>query len=351
MKTQKTFGSRLPRLLLTLAIAPALLVIECCAAELTITNHSFENPVLADGASIVGTVPGWTGVGTFQVVNPVDSYFSGTTGTSPSPSPIDGLNALGVNDGGKLIYQDPGVVVQPNVIYTLTLLIGHRIGSPFGNGSMSFWAGAELLAEKFPNPPENSFIASSLTYTSPPSGTAIGKPLRIELRAVGASSQPWFDNLHLFSTNFVCTPHKATATAQLFNGILVGVTITDPGCGYTNAPTVTIQGGGGNGATATALVSDGRVTAINVGNGGCCYTNLPMVVIDSPPRVPTVSIRVSKVIVTQNVSQGRRYVLESSFDLVAWTATGPAFTAQSDTIENEFDVSVTGRFFRLLEAP
>jgi len=67
--------------------------------------------------------------------------------------------------------------------------------------------------------------------------------------------------------------------------------------------------------------------------------------------VPTVAIRVSKIVVTQNVTIGRRYVLESSFDSTAWTATGPAFIAESEIVEDEFDVSVTGRFFRLREVP
>jgi len=67
--------------------------------------------------------------------------------------------------------------------------------------------------------------------------------------------------------------------------------------------------------------------------------------------VPTVAVKVSKVIVTQNVTRGLRYVLESSSDLITWSATGPAFTATSETIEEEFDANVMGRFFRLREVP
>jgi hypothetical protein len=60
-------------------------------------------------------------------------------------------------------------------------------------------------------------------------------------------------------------------------------------------------------------------------------------------------IRVSQVKVTQHVVLGRRYVLDSSTDLASWRATGPPFTADSETIESEFDVDVTGRFFRIRE--
>lgn len=329
-----------------------LLALDCMAAELTITNQSFENPPLADGSG-VQTVDGWTWTGTASTHNPNNSYFPGTTDGSPN-NPIHGSNAASVNFGGKLVYQDSNWVIQPNSGFGLTFLAGFRSGSPF-NGSVSFWAGTNLLAEKLPTPAEGTFISSFLNYTSPPTGPMIGLPLRIELQATDPNSQAWFDNFHLFTdapTNGgVCTPHKATATAQLVNGIFVGATITDPGCGYTNPPLVVIEGGGGTGATATAVVTNGRVVEIRVTNGGCCYTNLPRVVIASPPFIPTVGIRVSKILVSQNVQLGHKYVLEYSLNLQTWTAAGPTFTAASEMVEDEFDVNVTGRYFRLREVP
>ena len=38
-------------------------------------------------------------------------------------------------------------------------------------------------------------------------------------------------------------------------GVVTGVTITNPGSDYTSAPTITFSGGGGSGATATATIS------------------------------------------------------------------------------------------------
>jgi hypothetical protein len=64
-----------------------------------------------------------------------------------------------------------------------------------------------------------------------------------------------------------------------------------------------------------------------------------------------VSIAISKVKVTQHVVLGRNYILESSTNLVTWVPTGPQFTAVSQSIVTEFDVDVTGRFFRLREVP
>ena len=148
-----------------------------------------------------------------------------------------------------------------------------------------------------------------------------------------------------------CSPHKATATASLVNGSVVGATIIDPGCGYTNAPTVLIQSGGGSGATATAVVSNGVVVAINITSAGCCYTNAPRIVIGSPPFVPTVSIAFSRVNVIQHVVLGRNYQLESSPNLVNWVPAGSPFTAQSETVVSEFIINQTGQYFRIHQVP
>ena len=102
---------------------------------------------------------------------------------------------------------------------------------------------------------------------------------------------------------------------------------------------------------ATAIMTNGTVAGLQVNAGGCCYTSLPTIVFSSPPFVPTVAIRVNTVLVTQNVEIGHKYVLESSLDLVTWMATGSAFTATMETVENVFDVSQTGRYFRLREVP
>ncbi len=145
----------------------------------------------------------------------------------------------------------------------------------------------------------------------------------------------------------ICSPHRAMATATLANGFVIGAALTDGGCGYTNAPIVFIQGGGGSNATATAVVSNGVVVSININNAGCCYTNVPQIVIASPWFPPTVSIKVSKVKVTLHVVLGLNYVLESSINLSTWDEVAPPFTATSESITNEFDVDPLPRYFRI----
>jgi len=78
----------------------------------------------------------------------------------------------------------------------------------------------------------------------------------------------------------------ATPTPRRFttypNGITVGsivgtLSVTAGGSGFTSAPTVTISGGGGQGAAAIALVSGGAVTALVITSRGWGYTSAPTV--------------------------------------------------------------------------
>jgi hypothetical protein len=172
--------------------------------------------------------------------------------------------------------------------------------------------------------------------------------VRIYNRALPASE---VTELYADESGF-CSPHAAQATAIVTNGFVVGATITDYGCGYTNGPLVLIGGGGGSNATATATIQNGFVTSINIINPGAgYYTTLPDILIGSPPFVPTLTINVSRVNVTQHVVLGFNYVLESSPDMINWTATRPPFTAQSEEITTEFVVNQTGQYFRIRQVP
>jgi hypothetical protein len=153
------------------------------------------------------------------------------------------------------------------------------------------------------------------------------------------------------TTPSICSPHAAKATAVTVNGFVVGINISDEGCGYTNVPTVKISGGGGSGATAIATINNGAVTGVVITDAGLGYTNVPSVLIASPEFTPWLDICVSKVKVTEHLVLGLNYILESSPDLSTWTQVGGQFTAGSELITQEFDVEVTGRYFRLRQVP
>jgi len=69
---------------------------------------------------------------------------------------------------------------------------------------------------------------------------------------------------------------------QLINtSILKNITVTNPGSGYSQAPTVIIEGGGGSGATAEASIRNGRIYSIVVKDPGSGYSSEPTVSLKS----------------------------------------------------------------------
>jgi len=84
----------------------------------------------------------------------------------------------------------------------------------------------------------------------------------------------------------------ATGIATMISGIIdceglasdriQGVEITNSGYGYTVAPSVSFIGGEGSGAEATTEIADGIVGIITITNGGSGYTGSPIVTISSP---------------------------------------------------------------------
>jgi trimeric autotransporter adhesin len=171
--------------------------------------------------------------------------------------------------------------------------------------------------------------------------------VRVYSRALSALE---VQQLHAYESQPPCIPHAATATAQIVNGFFVGATITDGGCGYTNAPLVKIVGSG-TGASAVAVIENGIVTGIQVTNPGTGYSSDTVIRIASPPFMPWLEIGVSRVKVTLHVVMGMNYVVEASSDLITWEQVGTQFTAPDEVIVQEFEVDAAGRFFRVRQVP
>jgi hypothetical protein len=157
--------------------------------------------------------------------------------------------------------------------------------------------------------------------------------------------------VQLYRYEEFCSPHSAKASAVISGDGIASAIMTDYGCGYSNAPSVRIIGGGGTGALAKANMTNGIVTDLIITMAGSGYTNAPRIYIESPPYTPTVGISYSAVKVAQHVRVNHNYVLQSSPDLSNWTAVGPSFTATSEYVTNEFEIETYGRFFRLQEVP
>lgn len=69
------------------------------------------------------------------------------------------------------------------------------------------------------------------------------------------------------------------------------------------------------------------------------------------PDQPSVSIAVQTVEVTLHVKPTKKYQLESSFDMKAWTKVGEPIFAASSEIPVTVNVLQTGQFFRVYEVP
>jgi hypothetical protein len=62
-----------------------------------------------------------------------------------------------------------------------------------------------------------------------------------------------------------------------------GVELTNTGYGYTQAPLVRLYGGGGSGAVAEAELADGVIGIITITSPGSGYVETPTVIFDPPP--------------------------------------------------------------------
>ncbi len=110
------------------------------------------------------------------------------------------------------------------------------------------------------------------------------------------------------------TQAQAAATVGV-NGAITGITVTNPGSGYTAAPIVTITGSGTL-ATATATFNPtGSVTSVTVGNQGGGYTK-PQVTINGGATLVATATAYGEVdaLVLTNVGSGY-HVPTVSFDL------------------------------------
>ena len=86
-----------------------------------------------------------------------------------------------------------------------------------------------------------------------------------------------------YSHDYTLRPEIAfPINLQLFNtSILSQIKITNPGAGYTSAPSVIITGGGGSGAEAEAVVKNNRLSEILIKNPGAGYSSQPVVTLKS----------------------------------------------------------------------
>jgi hypothetical protein len=144
---------------------------------------------------------------------------------------------------------------------------------------------------------------------------------------------------------------RATATAQIVNGFVVGMDLLDPGYGYTDPPDVTIVNGGGNGSEVLSIVEEGRVVGFEIVNPGRGYSENSIVQIDPPPFAPEISLHVKTVELNLHLVIGNFYVIEGSDNFSHWTPVSDPFEAESEFMTFDYGVETKGKYYRVVEAP
>jgi hypothetical protein len=137
------------------------------------------------------------------------------------------------------------------------------VPDPFANNGLSIYLGAATGGTTL-HPYLVGEMSDVRIYNRPLSATEVQQIYTVE-------SVPCF--------------RPASAVASVVNGFVVGTTLTDNGCGYTNVPQVVFLDGGGTGASGVAVVSSGIVQQINITDAGSGYTNPPSVFIGFPPSI------------------------------------------------------------------
>jgi hypothetical protein len=148
-------------------------------------------------------------------------------------------------------------------------------------------------------------------------------------------------------------PTQAYATAQVFNGFVVGATVTSGGSGYGSTVIVSVVGGGGSNATAIATVSGGVVTGLSITDAGIGYTSTPSIIIAPPPanaQWPMVTQAVE--LDLGSLSPYENYQLEFAPVLGgSWSNLGGLFTPTATTNTQYINASGNAGFFRVRYVP
>jgi hypothetical protein len=199
-----------------------LFVVPFCtfASPLAIVNSSFDADVLSLNAVVLGSITGWTApltLGNQGIWAPTAKSFSlgGSPGLVTSPATgIDGNN-VAISHGGTISQTLAATLTSTaNMVYTLSVDIGHRFELPLSDYTIALFAGGTQLASVFDPvmPAAGALSFATLQYTTTGLEAVRGQNLSIELiTTASATNQTIYDNVTLD----VGTPEPASALLML----------------------------------------------------------------------------------------------------------------------------------------
>lgn len=161
---------------------------------------------------------------------------------------------------------------------------------------------------------------------------------------VAQVAPPFLPTVSISLTN---TP-AAAATPIIIGGFIVGANLTASGSDYAIPPVVTFSDATGSGATASAQIYNGSVTNIVISNAGSGYS--AGTVINIPPAGYLNAVIPSG----HSLMLGQNYQLQLANSLNNWAGFGAGFFATNDvwTSVNYWKVSNTNQvLFRLRVLP
>lgn len=221
------------------------------------------------GVSPVITITnGGSGYTSAPTVSITGGSGSGATATATIGTPQ--VTAVNVITGGTQYGPAPTVVfsggggtgaaatatIDPRGVTTISLTNAGLYGSLVPPLAVVFsgGGGSGAAATVTTTTSGSFFLCNSITLTNPGSGYTSAPTVTI----TGGNPGP--------------SGHPALAACTVGNGAVLSITVTNGGSGYTSAPTVSFTGGGsGSGATATSVVGGSQVTSVTLTNAGSGY--------------------------------------------------------------------------------
>ncbi len=147
----------------------------------------------------------------------------------------------------------------------------------------------------------------------------------------------------------ISEPYRATAEVVIYNGSVIGFTITDPGWGYEWTPKIRVKDENGSGAEAHCVMENGMVVGIEIDEPGSGYSENAYVKVGSPYKYNSLSIQVSEVLITMFVNLGEKYQLECTEDHITWKKVGEPFIAEDEEVQIRLEVVDHNYYFRVHE--
>ena len=165
--------------------------------------------------------------------------------------------AVSSSIGAAVIDAAWGPVMDVTAVDSENVLV-QRFGKPNSANAGSWFAAANFL----------SYSAAALVVRTNSTNqlnavaAQTGRVTSVAVGGAGGSGYVSASTTVTFGAPQVAGGVQATGTATISGGVIAGITITNPGSGYTSAPSVAIAGVGA-GATGTASISDGGVKINN----------------------------------------------------------------------------------------